>query len=93
MKIGLAIKLARQNLGLTETQLGEKVELSSSVITQIENNEFNPTLRNVQDLARTLGLKISQLITIAESIHEPSDEMKMLQRGLLLSVQPILAHA
>lgn len=93
MKIGLAIKLARENIKRTEQQLGAKVGLLSSTIVQIENDEIIPSLKDTQSITRALGLRISQLATIAESIHDPSNEIKMLQRRLLLSVQPILAHA
>lgn len=92
MNIGLAICLARKNLGLTKKELAEKVKLSPSAITRIESGERGLSLQASQDIARVLGFRLSQLVTIAESIHKPEDEIKDLQRKLLLSVQPILSQ-
>lgn len=90
MNIGSAISLARKNLGFTKKELSEKVGLSASAITRIENDERGLPLQTAQEIAKALGLRLSQLVTIAESILEPEDEIKELQRKLLLSVQPIL---
>jgi len=90
MNIGSAISLARKNLGFTKKELAEKVGLSPSAITRIENDERGLPLQTAQEIAKALGLRLSQLVIIAESILEPTDEIKELQRKLLLSVQPIL---
>lgn len=92
MKIGPAIKLARENLNLTKDALAGKVGLPSTTIVQIENDADGLTLQNTQSIAKALGLRISQLVTIAESILDPGNEIRMLQRRLLLAVQPILAQ-
>lgn len=92
MKIGLAIKLARKNLHLTVKALAYKVGLSPSTIKQIESGEGNLSLQTVQSIAKALEFRISQLVTIAESILEPKNETKRLQRRLLLAVQPILVR-
>ena len=90
MNIGLAIKLARENLGFTRKNLAKKSELSQSTITRIENGERSLSLESAQNIAGALGLHLSQLVAIAEAIFEPENEMKKLQGRLLLAVQPIL---
>lgn len=92
MKIGQAIKLARENVGLTEQELAVRTELLPSDIIQIEDGSGIPSLLTTQKIAKVLGLQISQLGTIADSILEPSDDIKMLQRRLLLSTQQILVQ-
>ncbi len=92
MKIGLAIKLARKNLHLTVNALADQVGLPPSTIKQIESGEGNLSLQTIQGIAKALGFRISQLVTIAESILEPKNEIKRLQRRLLLAVQPILVR-
>ena len=92
MRIGSAISLARNNLGLTKKELAENIGLSPSAITRIEKGERSLSLQTAQDIARALGLRLSQLVTIAESILKPEDEIKELQRKLLLSIQPILSQ-
>lgn len=92
MKIGPAIKLSRENVGLTEQELAVRTELLPSDIIQIEDGSCIPSLLTTQKIAKVLGLQISQLGTIADSILEPSDDIKMLQRRLLLSTQQILVQ-
>ncbi|MGC2457934.1 MAG: helix-turn-helix transcriptional regulator [Gallionellaceae bacterium] len=90
MNIGSAICLARKNLGLSKKELAKRVGISPSAITRIENGDRSLSLKVAQDIAKVLGFRLSQLVTIAESILKPEDEIKELQRKLLLSVQPIL---
>lgn len=92
MNIGSAINLARKNLGFSKKELAERVRLSPSAITRIENDERGLPLKTAQEIAQALGLRLSQLVIIAESILEPENEIKMLQSKLLLSVQPILSQ-
>lgn len=90
--IGPAIKLARENVGLTEQELAVRTELLPSDITQIEGGAGIPSLLTTQKIAKALGLRISQLGTIADSIREPKNDLRMLQRRLLLSTQQILVQ-
>ena len=92
MKIGSAIKIARENLSLTATDLAKKTGVAPSTITRIEEDKVSPSLKVSQDIAKVLGLRLSQLVTIAEAIIEPENEIKQLQQKLLLSVQAIIAQ-
>jgi len=87
--IGLAISIARKNLKLSKKNLADGSGVSPSFITKIENGR-SMSFEVAQKIATALGLKLSQLLTIAESITNPENEIKDLQRKLLLSVQPIL---
>jgi ribosome-binding protein aMBF1 (putative translation factor) len=90
MKIGLAIRSARRNINLSVVDLASRVGVQPSVIRQIEKKELVTSLQLTQNIAKVLGFRVSQLVTVAESIVRPEDEIKNLQRRLLLSVQPIL---
>lgn len=92
MKIGPAIKLSRENVGLTEQELAVRAELLPSDIIRIEDGSGIPSLLTIQKIAKVLGLQISQLVTIADSILDPTNGIKMLQRRLLLSTQQILVQ-
>ncbi len=93
MKIGLAIRLARKNIDLSGKDLAKRTGLSPSAITRIEKDQRGISLQTAQKIAKALGLRLSQLVFVAESIQHPEDEIKRLQRELLLSVQPILNRA
>lgn len=93
MKIGLAIRLARKNIDLSGKELANKIGLSPSAITRIEKDQRGISLQTAQKIAKALGLRLSQLVFVAESILQPENEIKRLQRELLFSVQPILNRA
>lgn len=55
--IGSRIKIERVKLGLTQEQLANKINVSSSVISQWEKGTSNPTYRSAMKLAK--GLEVS----------------------------------
>lgn len=93
MKIGLAIRLARKNIDLSGKELAKRTGLSPSAITRIEKDQRGISLQTAQKIAKALGLRLSQLVFVAESFQHPENEIRRLQRELLLSVQPILNRA
>lgn len=92
MNIGSAINLARTNAKLTRKELAERTGLAPSSITRIEKEERQITVQTAKALAEALGLRLSQLVILAESIRDPEDRIKKMQRDLYLSVQPIFAQ-
>lgn len=92
MNIGEAVSLARNNIGLSQKDLAEKIGKSDSFISRLEKDKRSPSLQTLQKIAEALSFKLSQLLTIVESVLDPKDEIRMLQRNLLLAVQPILAQ-
>lgn len=92
MSIGKAIQLARRNVGFTEQDLAKKASLPLPEIKQIEGEMVIPSLKHLQKIANVLGLRISQIGIIADSINNPSNGIRMLQRKLLLAVQPVLVQ-
>lgn len=91
MNLGLAIALGRRNLKWNRKELAAKAELSASTITRIEKGDQGIPLQTLQTIATALGLKVWQLIIVAESIDEPLDWIKNLQRRSLLALQPYFA--
>jgi ribosome-binding protein aMBF1 (putative translation factor) len=65
----LAIELAAERLararkaaGLTQKQLGAKLNLPQSQISRIERNPDRTTVRTLKRIARALGVDVSALI-------------------------------
>lgn len=58
--IGERLKLARQKAGLSQTQLGQATALSSSLISQLENNVTVPSLETLDKIAKCLSIDPSQ---------------------------------
>ena len=57
-KIGLRILRRRQELGLTQQQLADKLGVSATNITRIEHGEQNVTIRTLVKLADALSLTV-----------------------------------
>ncbi|MBS3824983.1 helix-turn-helix domain-containing protein [Candidatus Bipolaricaulota bacterium] len=69
--IGGKLKFFRQSSDLTQTQLAEKTELSSSLISKIERGEVQPSLPTLAKLSKSLG--ISPCCFVFQLSHPSSD--------------------
>jgi transcriptional regulator with XRE-family HTH domain len=63
--LGVAIRAARTELGLSQEVLAVDAELDRSYVGGIERGEHNPTLINLQKIAAALDIKLSKLLQIA----------------------------
>ena len=59
---GEKIKAARRSAGLTQTQLGEKMGVTGSMIGQYETETRHPSLKTASIIAEILGVDVSQLM-------------------------------
>lgn len=57
-----ALVQARERLGLTQGQLGAKVGLTRTMITQIENGTRVPSLEKAMRLSRETGLAVEKFL-------------------------------
>ena len=69
MDLGGEIKKAREEKGLTQTDLGSLVGLSKSEISRYENGSRIPRTVKLTDLAKCLGLSLEELMR-AETIEK-----------------------
>ncbi len=60
--IGSRIKDARTKLGMSQKDLSDKIGLTSSFISQIENNQISPSLNSFLQIADALGLNPAALL-------------------------------
>lgn len=58
-KIGLMLRQARENSGLTQEQLAKKVRTTKSAISRIENHSDDIKLSTLIKVARALGKNLS----------------------------------
>jgi transcriptional regulator with XRE-family HTH domain len=63
--LGMAIRAARTELGLSQEALAVDAELDRSYVGGIERGEHNLTLINLQKIANALGSKPSVLLKAA----------------------------
>ncbi|MEA3547964.1 MAG: helix-turn-helix transcriptional regulator [Thermodesulfobacteriota bacterium] len=58
LKIGVILKVAREEAGLTQEQLAQKLKTKKSAISRIENHAENIKLSTIEKFAGALGKKI-----------------------------------
>ena len=62
IKFGARIKQLRQEKGLTQEQIAQKCGLHKNYIGMIERGERNPSLINIEVIAKGLELTIAKLM-------------------------------
>ncbi len=58
-KIGVMLKMAREEAGLTQEQLAEKLNTKKSAISRIENHANDIKLSTLEKFAQALGKKLN----------------------------------
>ncbi len=71
--IGQKIREIRLDKGISLTDLAEKINLSKSLISQVERNEVTPSLGTLQKIATALNMHLIDLFPVKEKIHSESD--------------------
>lgn len=65
MRLGKAIKICREQKGISRVDLAESTGLSISYISLLENNKRDPNLSKVEKIAKALGVPTSILLFLA----------------------------
>ncbi|PSB28670.1 helix-turn-helix domain-containing protein [Chlorogloea sp. CCALA 695] len=60
-RFGKAIRRRRRELDLSQEKLAERAELHRTYISSIERGKLNPSLENIDKLAKALEISISAL--------------------------------
>lgn len=66
-RFGYAVKLRREELGLTQEDLADKAHIHRTYLSDIERGTRNLSLVNIERLAAALRLPISDLFRLMES--------------------------
>jgi transcriptional regulator with XRE-family HTH domain len=78
--LGRAIRLRREELGISQEDLALELGYDQGWISHIENGRTNPAYGTVDRLARALAWPLSQLVILAESVE--TEDRKPLDRPL-----------
>lgn len=68
-ELGLAIKKLRVEKKMSQATLAEKVKVSTPNISRYESGKQNPEFEKIKDIADALGVKVSELILVAEGAN------------------------
>ena len=61
-KLGKNLTRIRKEKGISQEKLSHLLRIDRSFVSNIENGKTNPTLATISKLAKTLGVKIEELI-------------------------------
>ena len=65
------ITRVRTSLGLTQAQLGEKLNYSDKAVSKWEHGDSTPDINILADIASTFGVSVDYLLT---EVHEPETD-------------------
>lgn len=74
MTIGERIKKIRQEKGLSQKELGERISVSQQMIGQWENGKANPKIETIEKIAKALGESAIRLLPIEK--YKQTEEFK-----------------
>ncbi|WP_430602277.1 hypothetical protein IGJ02_002604 [Enterococcus sp. DIV0724b] len=63
-KIETTLKQYREEKGLTQRELAEKVGVRRETILHLENNRYNPSLELALEIARVFGVTVETLFKL-----------------------------
>ncbi|UQA56324.1 type II toxin-antitoxin system HicB family antitoxin [Polyangium aurulentum] len=72
LSVALQLRWARQDAGLTQTELARRVGVSQQQIGKLERNGTNPSLVTLEKLARALGARLE--VKLLEAAEPPAVE-------------------
>jgi len=84
------MKTHRQKLGITQTELAEKANLSTNFIGMIEQKRKFPAPEILERIAIALEIENSELFVVNAS---PQDEMKKLHKEILADLDRAIDEA
>ena len=67
MNLKNRVRQLREERGLTQKQLGEKVNVSRQAINAVETGKFDPSLWLAYDIAQLFDMSIEEVFDIKES--------------------------
>ncbi len=70
--IGLQVRHHRKSAGLTVAELAEASDISSGMLSKIENGQISPSLNSLQTLAASLNIPIPVLFSAFEQSRDCS---------------------
>jgi transcriptional regulator with XRE-family HTH domain len=61
-KLGKNLKRIRTAKGISQGEIGRKLEVDKSFVSNIENGKTNPTLSTIAKIAKAIGVSAGELM-------------------------------
>lgn len=88
--IGEALRLLRIFNGYKSAELAQKLEISQSYVSEIENSKKQPTMEILDKYANVFDMKKSTLLLFAESLEKDSTIQKSQKQRVALAGMKLL---
>lgn len=97
--IGSRIKEVRIRLGMSQKELADKVDLTPSFISQLENNQISPSLNSFIQITEALGINLTELLlkdTKQKELHwhitRESIRQRLFEKGSEYSMYTVVSN-
>ena len=87
MGIGIRIRELRLSHGLSQDELGRKVNLSQKAITTYERETREPSIKTIKALAKVLGVSVEALF--GEKAEQPLKGVRVAKNKRSVKVQEL----
>ena len=84
MEIGKIIKTVREAKGLSQKDLIDTANLGASMYSRIERGKTEPSITTLEKIAKSLGIKLSELFAAGDSVNDVSSVDKPLMEKVKL---------
>lgn len=83
MNIGQAIKELRLKHGMTQTELAERIYMSTTAVSSLETGKAYPPKATVERICKAFGIPTSYLLLASIEREDIPEEKRVLYRTLL----------
>lgn len=79
-QLGIRISYFRNKHGLSQEELGERIHVTNTHISRIENNKNKPSIDTLVDIANALGVSLDDLLvdSLEHSVSTADSEIHLL---------------
>lgn len=83
--IGLRVKAARTQKGLTQAQLAEAIDKAFETISNIERGKTAPNFSTLADIANVLGLPMREFFELEDAALTDARQRLLMQLNTMIS--------
>jgi len=83
--IGVALRKARRDHGLSMREVAAKVGISTSLLSQVETGKTHPSVKTLFGLAAVLGMSLDEFVGVEAAGAKAADARRAAQRALEVS--------
>lgn len=83
------LKNKRKELGLTQEQFAERIDIAARNLTDLENAKYMPVPANIDKICRNLNIPVVELFQIPSSLLDDDKQAKIKSINEKLSIMDI----